>query len=333
MQTRIDWIDPLKGIGILAVVIGHISTGYIQVWLYLFHMPLFYFISGYLFKPSTQIRQFFYKKVLNLLLPYLIFLMLFSAREILPLMINGQYIQSVKTFLKFLWGGRLLTGWTSVFWFITCLFVTQQVFNILLNKFTPKMVCILMFICLIFSYLGSLLFLEFHLPWSLEVTLAALPFFACGYYIRQANVSFQLPLAPAAAFLIIGLSGLLIFVRPDAAYDMKYAKHGIPFLSFIAALAVIFSLIQIATLICRLPLLKQGLSVAGSASLVIMYLHQPLQIMIKHHSPLLSQEWTRIALSILISILSYRFLMKYAISRALCLGSHQDIKTLTGKLI
>jgi polysaccharide biosynthesis protein PslL len=333
MQTRIDWIDTLKGIGILAVVIGHISTGYIQLWLYLFHMPLFYFISGYLFRPSTQTRRFFFKKALNLLLPYLIFLTLFSAREMLPLMMSGQYTQSVITLLKFLWGGRLLIGWTGVFWFITCLFATQQIFNFLLNKFAPKMICGLMFICLIFSYLSSLLLPEFHLPWSLEVTLAALPFFACGYYIRQANVSFQLPLASAASFLMMGLSVLLVFMRPDAAYNMKYAKYGIPFLSFIAAFAVIVSLIQIAKLICRLPLLKQGLSVAGSASLVIMYLHQPLQIMIKHHSPLLSQEWTRIALSILISILSYRFLMKYAISRALCLGSHQDIKTLTGKLI
>jgi polysaccharide biosynthesis protein PslL len=333
MQTRIDWIDTLKGIGILTVVIGHISTGYIQLWLYLFHMPLFYFISGYLFRPSTQTRQFFFKKAMNLLLPYLIFLTLFSAREMLPLIINGQYIQSVKIFLKILWGGRLLTGWTSVFWFITCLFATQQIFNFLMNKFTPKMVYRLIFICLIFSYLSSLLLPQFYLPWSLEVTLAALPFFACGYYIRQANAGVQFPLASATAFLTIGLSALLIFVRPDAAYNMKYAKYGIPFLSFITALAIIISLIQIAKLICRFPLLKQGLSVTGSGSLVIMYLHQPLQIMMKYHSPLLSQEWTRIALSILISILSYRFLMKYAISRALCLGSHQDLKALTGKLI
>ena len=71
--------------GILLVVLGH--SGFeepvikhelagLHTWIYSFHMPLFFMISGYLFsytnKMLTQINlfEFIYKKVLRLLVPY-----------------------------------------------------------------------------------------------------------------------------------------------------------------------------------------------------------------------------------------------------------------------
>lgn len=42
LESRADWIDVLKGIGIILVVIGHVNTkGFLVQWLYTFHMPLF----------------------------------------------------------------------------------------------------------------------------------------------------------------------------------------------------------------------------------------------------------------------------------------------------
>ena len=36
-QSRADWIDVLKGIGIILVVIGHVNTkGFLVQWLYTF---------------------------------------------------------------------------------------------------------------------------------------------------------------------------------------------------------------------------------------------------------------------------------------------------------
>ena len=59
MTKRIEWIDIAKGIGIILVVIGHISQ--IEVLndiIYSFHMPLFFIISGYLYK-----RKFYKGKI------------------------------------------------------------------------------------------------------------------------------------------------------------------------------------------------------------------------------------------------------------------------------
>lgn len=43
---RIHYIDVLKGIGILFVLLGHINNQEWSGYLYSFHMALFFFISG-----------------------------------------------------------------------------------------------------------------------------------------------------------------------------------------------------------------------------------------------------------------------------------------------
>ena len=45
-DKRLDYLDIAKGIGILLVVLGHIygNNNVFHVWIYSFHMPLFYFI-------------------------------------------------------------------------------------------------------------------------------------------------------------------------------------------------------------------------------------------------------------------------------------------------
>ncbi|MBM6744346.1 acyltransferase family protein [Drancourtella massiliensis] len=48
-QDRIAWIDVAKGIGIILVVLGHVSKNETLItWIYSFHMPLFFFIAGWL---------------------------------------------------------------------------------------------------------------------------------------------------------------------------------------------------------------------------------------------------------------------------------------------
>lgn len=64
MKTEIIWIDIVKAIGIILVVIGHYIEPYrslnyvyngIYILIYTFHMPLFCFASGFLakYKKST----------------------------------------------------------------------------------------------------------------------------------------------------------------------------------------------------------------------------------------------------------------------------------------
>lgn len=53
MNKRLEYIDIVKGIGIFLMVLGHSysedNASLIIKWLYSFHMPLFFIVSGVLY--------------------------------------------------------------------------------------------------------------------------------------------------------------------------------------------------------------------------------------------------------------------------------------------
>lgn len=61
-RMRNSQLDILKGIGISLVLVGHVSrNGVLNNWIYSFHMPLFFFISGALYYLSKKVdsKSFF----------------------------------------------------------------------------------------------------------------------------------------------------------------------------------------------------------------------------------------------------------------------------------
>jgi fucose 4-O-acetylase-like acetyltransferase len=92
---RIGFIDALKGFTIFCVVYGHsienfkkgIDFWHNPVWefIYSFHMPLFYVLSGFFFQSSLQLKfkSFLYKKTTQLLLPYFVWLILSSLYRLI----------------------------------------------------------------------------------------------------------------------------------------------------------------------------------------------------------------------------------------------------------
>ena len=63
IKQRFDEIDILKSFGIILMIMGHIGFGSIfDYWIHAFHMPMFYLISGFLYKKSTLSFNKFVKK-------------------------------------------------------------------------------------------------------------------------------------------------------------------------------------------------------------------------------------------------------------------------------
>ena len=90
MGKKIDWLAVVQGLGMLLVVIGHVSltnipgdpntpiATAIEQTIYTFHMPLFIFISGWLFYHTCIDRRkpyqdMFVSKVKRLAVPFLAF--------------------------------------------------------------------------------------------------------------------------------------------------------------------------------------------------------------------------------------------------------------------
>ena len=88
---RIEWIDFGKGLTVLMVVFGHVVLGLFESkqfedsnqWLlfvtqvfYLFHIPVFYALSGFFFKPVADLKsyvKFVKQKTIILGIPYLFY--------------------------------------------------------------------------------------------------------------------------------------------------------------------------------------------------------------------------------------------------------------------
>lgn len=69
---RIQWLDFAKVFGIWIVVYGHTPNHLFGEYISSFHMPLFFMISGYLYK-IRKIREEFIHGFRTLIVPYLLF--------------------------------------------------------------------------------------------------------------------------------------------------------------------------------------------------------------------------------------------------------------------
>lgn len=82
VKKRNDTASIVKAIGIILMVIGHSECPkYLNDYLYMFHMPLFFFCSGYFFKKPKDfymVRTFVNKRIKGLYLPYIKWTLLFS---------------------------------------------------------------------------------------------------------------------------------------------------------------------------------------------------------------------------------------------------------------
>jgi fucose 4-O-acetylase-like acetyltransferase len=133
--VRDKTIDIMSAIGILFVVMGHnYQPASFFLPAYMFHMPLFFFISGYLFRvhvePAAKLA-FVKKKVLHQLLPYFAFNLVFCGITIFlrryGLFINNTYSLD-NLFLEPFFTGHQ-TPLIAPMWFLLQLFVLNIVFQ------------------------------------------------------------------------------------------------------------------------------------------------------------------------------------------------------------
>ncbi|RAJ93028.1 fucose 4-O-acetylase-like acetyltransferase [Larkinella arboricola] len=322
VHNRIDYIDITKGIGILFVVFGHV--GFLGAYAFMFHMPLFFFVAGMLFWPRKDEKSYFTDKAIQLLVPYTVYLLLIYGFQLYvefqdkPLTLEN----GLKAIGKGILGSRWLGGYTTVFWFIPCFFLVQQLTNGLLNRVNPKRILGLMGLLLLLSYLDSLYLQPIRVPWNINVTLAAIPIFYAGYAYSKKEWTVNV------FFVILGsfVACALVYKGYHNTYDMKNAYYGIPVLTLLSSICMILLIIWISRALSETVFLSSLFPTLGRASLTIMYLHEPIQSIVAEH-------WTqdkavRIVMAVGLPVIVYQLQEKTVLTRALFLGSRRDFKLL-----
>lgn len=75
IANRKTWVDWAKALGILLVVMGHSNYAQADInpMIFMIHMPLFFVVSGYLFKTERSLKEITISNVKTLLIPYILF--------------------------------------------------------------------------------------------------------------------------------------------------------------------------------------------------------------------------------------------------------------------
>ena len=77
--ARIKWVDIYKGLAMFSVVVGH-GNGPLSPLVYTFHLPAFFFISGYATRlDSVPLGVFARRRIDSLLTPFFCYNLLFIA--------------------------------------------------------------------------------------------------------------------------------------------------------------------------------------------------------------------------------------------------------------
>ena len=121
-----------KGYGIILMLIGHLHVNELMVWIYSFHMPLFFFVSGYLFNIKSNFLEFSAGKVKRMLIPYLFLYIPMLLSELLfeGALSTGQVLEHLKL--------NLLQQRHSALWFLGCLIVLHFLYYPLVRYVTNR---------------------------------------------------------------------------------------------------------------------------------------------------------------------------------------------------
>ena len=217
-MARDNRIDSIKGLLIILVVLGHVITAVDNVnfynhavmgLIYVFHMPLFVLISGYMTRnPDEQAPREMWSRVGNIFITLLVF----------------QLISAIRTYLKFNeFTVTLLTFPFGILWYLMCLIYWRICFY-----YTPKWLrdrpVLYLAIALGISLLCGLTHLGNFL--ALQRGLNFYFFFLLGYYFKQGVVNakwWNMNMLHIAVVVI--LLPLIFWLYPRCGNFMNGADH------------------------------------------------------------------------------------------------------------
>ena len=144
MKKRLEYIDMVKGIGILGIIVMHSSVMPTQravSWVSSFATPLFFLTSGLLIgctgEEEKSGREVLLRKSRSLLLPFLYFSLICILRDTFRMAAGTCDAEELK-----LQGIALVTFWgSSVLWFLPALFLSEILFVFLKKKLKTAGTC------------------------------------------------------------------------------------------------------------------------------------------------------------------------------------------------
>lgn len=241
VAQRYDYIDTLKGGAMIFVVLYHscfLTTFYAPT---ISFVPLFFMVSGFLFKPDVSWRDLLLRNMRVLLLPYLVYNILCAA------FYNSLHAIGVNMPLK---------GFEYIFytthaenipnvttWYLLVLFFVVLAFKSVLSLFSVfkpwVRYCLIVIVLLLAGYIGYKLALaNIYLPYLFDIFGLALLFFGMGYLFSLCITKSPSQHDRIGFLLIVPLMVVYILLR--GYVSMAEGAYNLPFWRLLLMIIALF---------------------------------------------------------------------------------------------
>lgn len=276
-KKRINWIDLYKGILILLVLIGHISQNkYVNTFIYSFHMPAFFFISGYLYKTK---QRFVKQKFKSIMIPYFFFAIITYLYWVYierKLRNQTQNIFETGINILFMRGGNAEYIYNIALWFLPCLFFTEIIYYSIRNFIKNEKKCniFLIVFSILITYVFTFIKTEYRFIFSLDTVLITIGFYALGNLFKTTKILSKK--SDKKQNFIIGIAVSLIFLVIISNITGRYDLNNLIInnalgLWLCACLGIM--LIYMISKLFNNPWIEW----LGKNSIIILVLHEPIK--------------------------------------------------------
>lgn len=263
------WVLIAKGIGIILVVIGHFypddSPEYWTILrnsIYTFHMPLFFILSGFLYRYtkysySTLVRI----KIKRLLYPFIsVAIIFFIIKYPAGMLFHLEYpLEPASIYALFI---DPVNSYKPLLWFVHALFLMFLVYPLLRSIVNNNYVILLIFV-LVNEFLGN----DYLV---IGKALAHIPFFIVGIMLRESS-ALRDKVIPGSCLYIV--SSVIFFLTCVFA-EMKIQWPSGYVLRLMSGLSGAICVMNMSILIAAMRKRKRvGLEIVGCYSMTIYLFH------------------------------------------------------------
>ena len=188
-MNRIVWLDYGKAIAIYLVVLAHTAIYKpVEAFIYTFHMPFFFFMSGYLFSfdKYPSYLQFAKRRFKQLIVPYVILnLMTYLLWFFVLRKVGDDANETVGVFSPLI-AAAVVNAKAMVhdvpLWFLAALFVVENLYYLLYkNRRYNIIVTAILFVLVVIN----VTFNPVRLPFCIDIALVALLFYRLGCVLKE----------------------------------------------------------------------------------------------------------------------------------------------------
>ena len=287
---RLDYVDVAKGMMILAVVLSHawFANSDILGDFLPFSMPVFFFLSGYTYKPGRGFRRNLWKRVLGLLVPYALFCAVCNLFFPVYAGLVKQISMMSYTYLPkqgALWLAVLKADALNMLmctpmWFLVALFTASLIFFALVERTRKSLKkTVIASVLLVAATVVIELVKTGTLVWFVDLAPYAAALMLIGAYCGEK----KLYLKPGAKWIVIGLVLLaaaevlnIVFYGSARTSVVEYIENGAWYgvlTAFVIAVTGCIGSLCIARLVDLVPVINKVFRWLGRNSLWILCIH------------------------------------------------------------